>query len=382
MRNVPGLEAIYRDYKNDVQFVILYKSVVHPGTNGIVDAFTKDERLKQLAIAKQRLGTTVPMVSDSLDGAIVKALNSAPNAEFVVDADGKLIYRKFWHDPKALRTFLEERVGKVDNPTRVEDLGMKLHFPKAGAPRGLVKPIAMPERMSIVATAPDLERDLEGREDAPPYFAKLLAEADRDAMQGKPGKLYLGFYLDPVYEVHWNNPAGGLSFSIESESDDSFEPVTGETPAYEHDADVDPREFLIDFQAPERAAKLRLTVHYTICDDNGKFCMPVEQHYRIELKRKTGGASRAGQWMIDIVGDPMSFDQDGDGKARRDELPEGRAQIILLHYDRNHDDAIDETEAALFYDMVRMDPERTKPATTKPAVTKPAKKQPEKSGRR
>ncbi|MGK0203417.1 MAG: hypothetical protein ACI9S9_002495, partial [Planctomycetota bacterium] len=118
MRNVPGLEAIYRDYKNKgVQFLIIYKSIVHPGTNGVIDAFTKEERLKQLALAKMRLGTTVPIVSDSLDGDIVKALKSAPNAEFVVDAEGTIVYRKFWHDPAALRSFLEERVGKVDNPT-------------------------------------------------------------------------------------------------------------------------------------------------------------------------------------------------------------------------------------------------------------------------
>jgi hypothetical protein len=27
--------------------------------------------------------------------------------------------------------------------------------------------------------------------------------------------------------------------------------------------------------------------------------------------------------------------------------------LILLHYDRNHDEAIDKEEAALFYDMIR-----------------------------
>ncbi|MFT4513209.1 MAG: hypothetical protein ACI89X_001250 [Planctomycetota bacterium] len=356
MRNVPGLEAIYRDYKNKgVQFLIIYKSIVHPGTNGVIDAFTKEERLKQLALAKMRLGTTVPIVSDSLDGDIVKALKSAPNAEFVVDAEGTIVYRKFWHDPAALRSFLEERVGKVDNPTKVADLNMKLVFPKAGAPRGLVKPVKMPGRMAILNTAPELPEDASSKDDAPPFFAKLLAEADGKAMSGGEGKLYLGFYLDPVYQVHWNNPAGGLSYSIDAPNDDDFEPVVGQTPKYKHDTDVDPREFVIDFQAPKPGAKLRLTVRYTICDDNGKFCMPVEQHYTLEMTRKRGGASRAGEWMTDLVGDPMSYDKDGDGLASRDELPKKRAMIMLLHYDRNHDEAIDQEEAALFYDMIRME---------------------------
>jgi hypothetical protein len=352
LRNVPGLEAIYRDYKNkNVQFLIIYKSIVHPGTNGVIDAFTIEERLKQLALAKQRLGTTVPIVSDSLDGKIVKALNSAPNAEFVIDAEGKIVYRKFWHDPAALRTFLEEKVGKVDKPTQVADLNMKLVLPKAGAPRGLIKPIKMPSGLSILNTAPELQEG--ANDDAPPFFAKLLAEGDRKARSGGAGKLYLGFYLDPVYQVHWNNPAGGLSFSIEDPNDADFEPVVGQTPTYKHATDVDPREFLIDFQAPKRAAKLRLTVRYTICDDNGKFCMPVEQHYQLDMTRKPGGASRAGAWMTNLVGDPMSYDKNGDGLASRAELPPQRAMLILLHYDRNHDEAIDKEEAALFYDMIR-----------------------------
>ena len=189
MRNVPGLEAIYRDYKNkNVQFLIIYKSIVHPGTNGVIDAFTKEERLKQLALAKKRLGTTVPIVSDSLHGDIVKALKSAPNAEFVVDPEGKLVYRKYWHDPAALRTFLEERVGKVDNPTKIADLNMKLVFPKAGAPRGLVEPVKMPGRMAILNTAPELQEDGGAKDDAPPFFAKLLAEASGLFVRMSPDK--------------------------------------------------------------------------------------------------------------------------------------------------------------------------------------------------
>lgn len=351
LRNVPGLETVYRDYApKGVQFLIVYKSIVHPGTNGFVDAFTKEERLQQLAIAKQRLGTTVPMISDSLDGDIVSKLHSAPNAEFVIDTDGKIVHRKFWHDPAALRDFLTERVGKVDKPTRVEDLGMKLHFPKPFAPRGLVKPTKMPRAMKILRSKPIIN---EGAK-ATPFFAKLLVEGDRALLRGKPGKLYIGFYLDPVYQVHWNNPAGGLSFTIDDPNSDEFEPITKQAPTYQHEADVDPREFLFEFAPASKEQKLQLTVRYTICDDNGKFCMPVEQQYEVQLRSKPGGASRAGVWMTELVGNPMQWDKNGDGKASRDELPKKRAQIILLHFDHNHDDAIDQQEAAQFLDMIRM----------------------------
>lgn len=326
---------------------------MHPGTNGVIEAYTKEERLKQLAMVKARLGTTVPIVSDSLDSAIVDALKSAPNAEFVVDKDGKMIYRKFWHDPQALRTFLEKRVGKVDKPTKVADLNMKLVFPEQGAPRGLVEPLQLPGRMTALKATPVLPSSKKEKDDAPPFFAKLRAEHSRDKK-----KLYLGFYLDPVYQVHWNNPAGGLSFEISPASDSDIEPISGKTPEYAHDKDVDPREFLVDFDAP-RGSKFNVTVRYTICDDKGTFCMPVEQHYTLAVKPAPHGGNRAGNWMLELVGDPMQYDADKDGFASRKELPKKRAQIILLHYDRNHDDRIDKQESALFYDMIRMKPGQT-----------------------
>jgi hypothetical protein len=385
LRNVPGLEAVYRDYaKKGVQFFIVYKSVVHPGTNGVLDAVTERERILQLQLARERLGTTVPMVSDSLDGAIVRALQSAPNAEFVIDADGTVLSRKFWHDPAALRTFLAQRVGEVEPATRVEDLGMRLEWPERKAKTGLVPRKLVPPGMSIAVSQPVLPEDPRALRDMTPFFAKLLVEADQPLMEQGSGKLYLGFYLDPVYQVHWNNPAGGLSWQlavVDDGGDQRFEPIRGTTPKFEHEIDLDPREFVLDVDLPTAKA-LQLTVTYTVCADDDSFCMPVTQQHRIELKPKPGGASRAGDWMTELVGDPMAHDADGDGRVTLAELPEQRARIILLHYDHNHDQAIDAREAALFYRMVRLRPgERTTTAAKASAPATATPKEPRRDGR-
>lgn len=354
LRNAPGLEAVYRDYApKGVQFYIVYKSVVHPGTNGFVDAFTLKERLQQLAIAKTRLGTTVPMICDGLDDAIVTALQAAPNSEFVVDAEGKVVHRKFWHDPKALRAFLADRVGPVAKPTEVADLGMKLTFPAAGAPRGKVPPLATPDNLTILETIPQLA-ETDTAEDAQPFFAKLLAEGDAALLRTGTGQVYLGFFIDPIYPVHWNNRAAPLRVTIDDPGDPDFIPIEVASPTYDHDADVDPREFLLRLDGKQKGRELRLTVRYAACDDGDTFCVPVEQRYRLKLVRKPGGASRAGQWMTDLVGDPLQWDDNRDGKVTRSELPRDRAQIILLHFDRNHDEVIDGAEAALFHDMIRV----------------------------
>ena len=108
-----------------------------------------------------------------------------------------------------------------------------------------------------------------------------------------------------------------------------------------------------------RDTALRLTVTYTVCADDDSFCMPVTQRYALELQPAPSGASRAGDWMTELVGDPMQWDADGDGRVTREELPEERVEIILLHLDLDHDDAISKSEAARFHDMIRIKPGET-----------------------
>ena len=49
----------------------------------------------------------------------------------------------------------------------------------------------------------------------------------------------------------------------------------------------------------------------------------------------------------------MAFDANQDGKVERDELPKERAQMYLLHYDRDHDSAISIKEAKILEETVR-----------------------------
>ena len=127
IRNVPGLEAVSRDYaKKGVKFYFLYKGLRHPGTNGMVEAVTLSERLKQIAHANEELQTTIPWICDGLDAAVEKALGGAPNSEYVIDEKGVVLRKRFWHDPEALRGFLAERFGEVEHPTTVTDLELSL----------------------------------------------------------------------------------------------------------------------------------------------------------------------------------------------------------------------------------------------------------------
>ena len=113
---------MYRDYRNNVQFYYVYKSVQHPEINNYLSAFTLKERLKHVAEARRRLGSEIPWICDNMKNDVKHAFGSAPNGEFVLDPQGKVVRKHFWSDPARLRKDLADLVGASEKVTQVADL--------------------------------------------------------------------------------------------------------------------------------------------------------------------------------------------------------------------------------------------------------------------
>jgi hypothetical protein len=141
--------------------------------------------------------------------------------------------------------------------------------------------------------------------------------------------MYLGFHLDPLYHVHWNNEADPLQFELTSAKSVNVSPTKGRAPDVEEPADADPREFLVDISASNPHAPIELQVRYFACDDENTFCVPVTQRYRIHLERDVDGGSAMGRRIAgeeaptveSMLATFKQMDGDGDGKLTRDELP-------------------------------------------------------------
>jgi Ca2+-binding EF-hand superfamily protein len=271
------LETIERDYaQQGVKFYYIYKALAHPETNGYVAPFSLEERLMHVAEAKRTLGSRIEWICDTMDNDLKHALGDRPNSEFVIDPSGKVVVSRSWSNPSQLRNDLTELVGEVENPTSISDLDMKKLAPPQKAARGVVERVDLPGRMSPVQITPV--------ESKTPHYAKLRAESG-------DGKLYLGFFLDPLYKVHWNNKAPALEYSIESPEGVSVTPQSGNGPKVEVDADADPREFLIDVSG-RSSDPLKVTVKYFACDDAETFCIPVTQQYLVSFERDRDGGNR------------------------------------------------------------------------------------------
>jgi hypothetical protein len=331
------LETIERDYSaRGVKFYYIYKALAHPEMNGYVAPFSLEERLLHVAEAKKKLGSRITWLCDSMANDLKHALGDAPNSEFVIGPDGRVLQARRWSSPEQLRKDLAKLVGEVMPATTIDQVGMSPLGPPKTAAKGLVPRLQVPGRMMPVKVQPVVPS---GSADSDPFYVKLRAEVDQSYAEQGEGKLYLGFFLDPLYKVHWNNRTAPLEYEIESPSSLTVEPATGNGPEVKEDADADPREFLIDVKGRSDSA-IRVTVKYFACDDAETFCKPVTQQYIITLERDRDGGSRRSPG-----GRAATGTQRPGGGIDREMMPRMMARIPLIRaLDANSDGEISQAE--------------------------------------
>ena len=284
------METIYRDYSpKGVNFYYIYKALAHPELNGYVKPIALEERLMHVKEAERTLGSDIPWLSDTMDNEFKHAMGNAPNSEFLIDASGKIARMRLWSRPDELRRDLETLVGAVEKPTRIADLDMKTESPPRVAASGVVPRIAALGRMFPLKIEPKIDQSKH------PFYVKLRAEAVPSVLESGRGKIYLGFHLDPIYGVHWNNLVDPLRFHIASPDAISVSPISGEAPRVKEASDIDPREFLIDVSGDGTAGPLNLSVSYYGCNDTEGWCKAITQNYDLHLARDPdGGRARRG----------------------------------------------------------------------------------------
>ena len=302
------------------------------------------ERLQHIAEAKRLSGSEIPWLCDTMEGELATAFGKAPNGEYILDPEGRLIRKRYWSNSTTLREDLTELVGTVENPTRVEDIDVAFNVETREIPSGIVPRLKLPKDMSAIKVEPV-------EVDETPFYAKLRCEISSEFRQNDYGKMYLGLYLDPLYKVHWNNRAGNVHLKVIAPEGVTIEPAEMVSADVAEDADVDPRMFLVDVKNAVKKMELTIEARYIACDDAGTFCKPVTQTYKAIFEPYKPGGTRPGIFLEDFFGDVADFDKNSDGQITKDELPDGKVTMFIGHLDKNFDDVIDADEIAEFMKM-------------------------------
>ncbi|HEX4166772.1 MAG TPA: tetratricopeptide repeat protein [Bryobacteraceae bacterium] len=99
-----ALISLYRRYHSQVQFLLVYIREAHATDNWQSTRNTRDnitlspavsyaEKRDHAAMCTRKLHLPFPAVVDGMDGAVEKAYNAWPSRVFVVDEDGRIVYR-------------------------------------------------------------------------------------------------------------------------------------------------------------------------------------------------------------------------------------------------------------------------------------------------
>ncbi len=336
-----------------MQFYYLYKSLAHPDLHGYVGPVTLAERVLHIKEAKRTLGSEIAWLCDTMANDLKHALADAPNSEFLINPEGKIVARRAWSDPELLRKDLEEQIGKLPRITLVSELRMKTAEPPKTAPTGVVPRLTLDGRYRGLRIEPQLAKSRN------PFYVKLRAEADPGLLGNGNGKLYLGFYLDPIYGVHWNNEAAPVTFELFPSEGVSIAPVKGRGPKLEQPADSDPREFLLNVDRGQSTEPVRVSFRYYACTN--EWCIPLTQEYLLHWEadrdggaRQSGrpGAGGAGGGPMRLLTEFDTFDANKDGKLAKDELPAPMQQRFPM-MDANADGFLDRKEIEAMAERLR-----------------------------
>jgi hypothetical protein len=252
-----------------------------------------------------------------MDNALKHAFGDRPNSEFIVDKNGKIVRSRQWSSAETLRSDLEELVGPADKITRISDLDLPNFHPgdKGKIAKGVVERVPVPEGSRAVK--------IDAAESDQPYYIKLRAEASSDLLNTGSGTLHLGFHIDPIHNVHWNNLAKPLEFELKG---GEFSPSKATAKKIDEEADADPREFLI--QVKDTNTPIEVTVRYFACDNDDAWCKAVTQTFSITLEydRDAGNPRKGGE-------------RPGQGGRRPD------PSKMLQRLDENNDGKIAKSEA-------------------------------------
>lgn len=290
-------------------------------------------------------GTAISWLADAMDDRLTKAFGGAYNGEFVIDPKGKVVRQRFWSNPTTLRSDLAELIGPVAPPTEIADLPVSFKPEPRKIASGVVPRIELPQGLSPV----QIEHMTP---DGHPIYVKLRAELTQRAGVNGQRKLYLGFYMDPIHRVHWNNASGPIEVTVKAPVGSGVTSTKLTGPSVKHSADVDARMFLIDVAKPSADPEpIKVQLRYVACDDAETFCLPITQEFTVTLKPLNNGSTRPGIFLDRIFRNVATYDKDRDGKITADELGEGNVTMYMTHIDYNLDNVIDQEELYRFNSM-------------------------------
>ncbi|MFZ1688149.1 MAG: deiodinase-like protein [Flavobacteriales bacterium] len=94
---------------SQVELFIVYGRELHPGDNKFRDYPQPKTEAEKLGYAQQLAGTTdLPVLVDGLDNRVLNMYGQVPNACYVIDRSGRLVFRGTWADSRKVEMVIDQ----------------------------------------------------------------------------------------------------------------------------------------------------------------------------------------------------------------------------------------------------------------------------------
>jgi hypothetical protein len=124
-----SMDELYKAYqgRDDVQFFYLYTREPYAGAipgygwsyRDISQPESYEERKQYASNIRKEHRIDIPIMIDTMDGAVQRAYGNMPNGAVIIDGEGKIAAHKQWNDPLFIELALREL---VDDPPEVKQV--------------------------------------------------------------------------------------------------------------------------------------------------------------------------------------------------------------------------------------------------------------------
>ena len=107
---LPLWEKLREKYDTaQVDLFVVYGRELHPGDKKQFSTFPAPTTVEEkTAYAKELAAlTTLPVLLDGMDDAVFTAYGRVPNGAYVIDADGRLVFRETWADSQKVEQVID-----------------------------------------------------------------------------------------------------------------------------------------------------------------------------------------------------------------------------------------------------------------------------------
>ena len=117
VKNIPGIKELQVKYP-DVEFLLVYVREAHPGSR-LGPHQSNGQKIERAEKLRQFYDEPRKILIDDLQGKMHKAYGELPNMVYIIDPDGRIIYRSDWAFPKRIEKILLNR-NKINTDEHVQ----------------------------------------------------------------------------------------------------------------------------------------------------------------------------------------------------------------------------------------------------------------------